>query len=145
MTVIRFNPHKAFACAGQNFERVFNSVFANSGQSNEQGDLVPYVNISENDEMLMIAAELPGMEKGEIKVVFEDGILTISGDKKSHGDDNANLLRSELNSGKFSRTFTIPDYVDAEKIVADYKNGILKISLTKVEQAKPKEITVNIN
>ena len=79
-------------------------------------------------------------------VAEEDGVLTISGVKKTKKEEeSANCIWSEITSGSFSRSLTLPDYVDTSKIKADYKNGILVLTMPKTEKAKPKEIEVKID
>lgn len=147
MTIYRCNPNKLFAGAGVNFDRMLNSLLTSqSRRTRESGEFIPRVDIFENDDNLILAAEIPGMDKSEIKIVVEDGILTISGEKKAPDpEDRTNVVRSELIRGKFSRSFTLPDYIESEKIGADYKNGVLSITMPKVEKVKPKEIEVNVN
>ena len=106
----------------------------------------PPVDIHETKDDLFLTFELPGMEKDEIKVGVESNILTVSGERKTHQEENGqDFIRSEIRHGSFSRSFTLPKTVDLDKISADYKNGLLEIRLAKVEEAKPKEVKVKIS
>jgi len=130
----------------RDFEQFFNSFFGEPSQWPVQNEFVPRVEVTEDTDQLKLQAELPGLERDAIKVMVEDGILTITGEKKlQKKEDSPDYLWSEFSSGSFSRSFTLPDYVEAEKIQADYKNGILVLTIPKMEKAKPKEIEVKIN
>lgn len=106
----------------------------------------PSVDIKESDDNVTLTFELPGMDKADIKVMVENNALTVSGKREArHEDKESNYLVSEISSGEFSRSFTLPDYLDTEKIKADYKNGLLEIKLDRLEEKKPKEIEVKIS
>ncbi|MDH4158435.1 MAG: Hsp20/alpha crystallin family protein [candidate division Zixibacteria bacterium] len=125
----------------------FNSFFSMpTFEVNDHDSFVPRVNIRDNKDDVSIVFELPGMEKKEIKVVVKDHSLTVSGERKfEHQEKENGYIRSEIRTGSFSRTFTLPEYVSEEKIEADYKNGMLEIKLPKVEEVKPKEIDVKVS
>lgn len=108
-------------------------------------DFMPRVNIKENEDHITLSFELPGLEKKDIKVMVKDDVLTISGERnfKSEEKDDG-FVRSEISSGSFSRSFSLPDTVDSEKVSADYKNGMLEVKLAKREEVKPKEIEVKV-
>jgi HSP20 family protein len=106
----------------------------------------PSVDISESADSVSLTFELPGMDKKDIKVMVENNVLTVSGKRESHRQNkDESYLVSEINSGEFSRSFTLPDYLDTEKIKADYKNGMLTIKLDRLEEKKPKEIEIKIS
>ena len=91
-------------------------------------------------------AELPGMKKEDIDVSLHDGALSISGERKSEEKlENAEVYRSERFFGRFQRTVALPATVDAAKISAQYKDGVLTVTLPKAEEAKPKQIDVQVN
>ncbi len=111
----------------------------------DQAGFSPRVNVDETKEEVRLTFELPGMEKKDIKVTMHDGMLTVSGKremKQESSDDSC--VRREIRAGEFARSFTLPETVDAEKISADYKNGLLEIKLVKREEVKPKEIEVKV-
>ena len=86
------------------------------------------------------------MEKDNFKINVKDNVLTVSGERKDESEEKAdNYIRSEIRSGSFSRSFTLPKTVDVDKINADYKNGILELTLGKREEAKPREIDVKVS
>ena len=109
-------------------------------------DFSPRVNIRETEESLVLTFELPGMKKEEIKVAVKDDALTVSGEREFRSESNDDeYVRRELRSGSFSRSFTLPDTVDADKVNADYRDGLLEITLAKREELKPKEIEVKVS
>jgi len=111
-----------------------------------QDEFAPRVNIAETKDEIRLTFELAGMEKKDIKVTLHDGVLTISGKREMKNESESdNCVRREIRTGEFSRSFTLPETVDAEKIAADYKNGMLEVKLVKLEEVKPKEIEVKVS
>jgi len=109
-------------------------------------DFMPRVNIADTEDHVEMSFEVPGMDKKDFKVSVKNGVLSVSGTRKSESEDKGkNYLRSEIRTGSFCRSFTLPETVDSEKIKADYKDGILVLSLAKREEAKPKEIEVKVS
>ena len=136
---------------GQNWakdiDRMFGDFFGSPVVFNDpESEFMPKVNIRDTKDNVTLCFELPGMEKKDIKVVVKDGNLIISGQRefKSEEKDDT-FIRSEIRTGKFCRSFSLPDTVSGENIAADYKNGILEIRLTKLEEVKPKEIEVKVS
>ena len=106
----------------------------------------PAWDVFEDKDNVIVKVELPGMKKDEIEVSLHDGTLTISGERKSQSDGNGeSATRTERFTGKFRRSITLPTRVDANKVNATYKDGILTITLPKAEEAKPKQIQVNVS
>ncbi len=125
--------------------RVFEDMFGSQAEESESvGNLTPLVDIEENDRDFRLYAELPGMEKKDVKITFQGNNLCLSGQKNKVGDSpDSKILRTEREYGTFSRTFTIPADVDAEKISAEFKNGVLCVVLPKAEEARPQEIRIS--
>lgn len=108
-------------------------------------DWAPMVDISENDEEFLIKVELPEVKKEDVTVVANDGVLTLRGERKSEKEEkNKKFHRVERAYGSFARSFTLPDNVDAERIQATYKNGMLYLHLAKTEAARPKSIEIKV-
>ena len=106
---------------------------------------VPAVNIAEKDNALEITAELPGMEEKDIDVQFSDGMLVIKGEKKEEKEEKKkDYYLSERHFGSFHRSFRVPDGVDADKIDAQFKNGVLTVSLPKSAEAKKRERKIKV-
>ena len=109
------------------------------------GTAYPKVNVYEYDDKVGIIAEIPGLDKKDLKIEVEDGILIISGDKHGLFDDNgAKVLRRELKGSSFKRQFELGELLDGEKIKASFKDGLLSIDVPKIEPTKPKKLSVKI-
>jgi HSP20 family protein len=105
----------------------------------------PRVDICEDEREYSIRAELPGLKKEEVKVTVENGVLSISGERKYEKEDkNRKYHRIERAYGNFLRSFSIPDDADASKVSAEFKDGVLDVHLAKDEKAKPKAIEVKV-
>ena len=105
----------------------------------------PALDLYQNNDNIVAVVELPGMRKEDIEISLQDGTLTISGERKVEGGLENSATRTERLTGKFRRTITLPTRVDASKVTASYKDGILTVTLPKAEEAKPKQIQINLN
>lgn len=103
----------------------------------------PPVNLYDNDAAVVAEWIIPGVAKEDITISFENGTLTVKGERKSAADQSMTVVREERNSGAFSRAVEIPVTIDASKISAALNNGILTITMPKTEEAKPKQITIS--
>ena len=109
------------------------------------GTAYPKVNVYEYDDKVGIIAEIPVMDKKDLKIEVEDGVLIISGDKHRLFDDSdSKVLRRELKGSSFKRQFELGELLDGENIKASFKDGLLSIDVPKVEPAKPKKLSVKI-
>ncbi len=128
--------------------RLFNDFFG--GREGESDELtlstwLPSVDVIENDDAFVIEAELPGMTKDDIKISIANDVLSIRGEKKIEKEDKKkSYYRMERSYGSFSRTFPLPGNVKTDKIDAEFKNGVLIVTVPKSEEAKPKQIDVKI-
>ena len=123
------------------FDNLFNGFFGPSCSSCYS----PAVDIRETDDNIVLTFEVPGMEKDDIKVWVEDNVLTVSGERKSNSEEkDHNYIRSEIRSGSFSRSFRLSKNVDLNGMSADYKNGLLVVTVARAEEAKPKEIEIKV-
>src|SRR2546425_12649664 len=105
----------------------------------------PLVDITEDDKEYLIKAELPEVRKDDVKVAVENGVLTISGERKFEKEQkNKKYHRVERAYGSFVRSFTLPEGADADKVNAEFKDGVLKVHLPKSEEVKPKQIEVKV-
>lgn len=105
----------------------------------------PAVDIYEDKENIIVKAELPGMKKEEVSIEVRDGVLTLTGERKHEQETKKeNFHRIERTYGKFSRSFTFPDSVKVDKVKANYKDGVLEITLPKDEKAKTRAIPIKI-
>jgi HSP20 family protein len=109
------------------------------------GTWVPPVDVAETQEKIVVRAEVPGLKQEDIQIEFENGLLTIKGERKHEKTEGTTWHRVERVYGNFSRSFTLPRTVDGEKITAAYREGILEIDVPKKEEAKPKNIRIAVN
>jgi HSP20 family protein len=106
----------------------------------------PALDVSEDKDNFVIRAELPGLKSEDINVSLHDGMLVISGERKfEKTEEGVEVHRQERFHGKFQRALTLPEPIAADKVKADYKDGVLAVTLPKTEAAKPKKINVNVN
>ncbi|MHC4944182.1 MAG: Hsp20/alpha crystallin family protein [Planctomycetota bacterium] len=131
--------------AFRNMESWFDRFFSDDGFFGEgtEAGFLPALNIATEGDDYVISAELPGVKPEEVKLDFDEGVLTISGEKKSDSEDkDKNYHRIEIRHGKFARKVRLPDHVDPESIKAVFENGVLSIRVQKAESAKPRQITI---
>jgi HSP20 family protein len=106
----------------------------------------PVLDVREDADSFVIRAELPGLKREDIEVSLQDGALVISGERKvEEKQEGVEIHRQERFYGKFQRALTLPELVAADKVKAQYKDGILTVTLPKTEEAKPKQIDVSVN
>lgn len=150
MTLVKFAPEKELANINKRFMKFFEDFdapfFGDWGlKSFNTNVFTPRVDVTENNENLFIHAEIPGASKEDVKVSVNGDVLTISGEKKTEKrDENKNYYRIERAQGSFSRSFTLPTEIVVEKINAEFKEGVLYITLPKTEKAKIVEKQVEI-
>ncbi len=147
MDLVRWKPFRDLATMQEEMNRLFDRFFDRFPERKEFGEGIwsPCVDISENKDELVVTAEVPGMNKEDIKISLNDNILTLKGEKKQEKKvEEENYHRIERNYGAFHRSFTLPTTVQQNRVKATYTNGILRIALPKVEEAKPKEIAIEV-
>ena len=130
------------------FDQLMTKQFPNFqeevGVSFNQG-AYPKVNVYEYDDKIGIVAEIPGLDKKNVSVEVEDQVLTISGDKHGFDSDGGKCITRELKQSAFTRSFNLGDYLDGENVSATFKDGMLSISVPKIEPEKPKKTFVKIS
>ena len=142
MSIVAWDP---FRDIDQMFNRYSRSTSADSGKSATAG-WTPLVDIYEADEKFLVRAELPGVDKEGVSVSIDENLLTIKGKKHFvEAKDGEKWKRVETQYGEFSRSFTLPDNIDADKVSAAYKDGVLELSVPKIEPEKPKLIDVKVH
>jgi len=132
------------------FDQIINSQFPEIekqiGVKPFQGTAYPKVNVYEYDDKVGVIAEIPGLDKKDLKIEVEDGKLTISGDKHGTFDvKDAKVIRRELKQSSFKRQFELGDLLDGDKIKANFKDGLLSIDIPKIEPKKPDKKLVKIS
>jgi len=148
MALIRWDPFREIASLQERMNRLFSDVRLRTPSGEEeitQGAWIPAVDIYETNEAIVLQAELPGIPKEDIFIEVKDNTLTLKGEKKFEREvREENYHRVERSYGSFQRAFTLPGTVQQDKVRAKFKDGILEITLPKVEQAKPKQIRVEV-
>jgi HSP20 family protein len=148
MTVIaRWDPFREFSTLQDRMNRLFRESYGPEGrdESLTTSQFAPPVDVYEDEHNVVLKVEVPGIDEKDIDVRVENNVLTVHGERKVEKEEKEeNFRRVERQYGSFTRTFTVPTTVDAERIQADYDKGILKIVLPKKAEAKPKSIKVNV-
>lgn len=142
MIVTKFNPGPNFPTPFRFFEEAINDLIQEPASSRPWS---PSVDILETENELIVKADLPEVKLADISIHLENGILTLKGERKfEQKESKAGYHRLERSYGVFARKFAVPDSVDAEKVSAAYKDGVLTVTLPKKELAKPRSIKVDI-
>lgn len=148
MTVItRWDPFREFSTLQDRMNRLFRESYGPEGREETLNNtsFAPPVDVYEDEHSVNLKIEVPGIDEKDVDVRIENNVLTVHGERKFEKEEKQeNFRRVERQYGSFTRTFTLPTTVDAEKVSANYDKGILKIALPKKAEAKPKQIKVNV-
>ncbi|MGA7794208.1 MAG: Hsp20/alpha crystallin family protein [Candidatus Acidiferrales bacterium] len=145
-TIDRLEPFRGLSTLQDQFNRLFNESFRNQPEESALTTWAPAVDIYETPNELVVKADLPDVNEKDIDVRVENNLLTIRGERKFEKSvSEENFLRVERTYGAFSRSFSLPNTVNAEKIGAEYKNGVLTVTLPKREESKPRQVKVTVN
>jgi HSP20 family protein len=144
-TLTRFEPFTVASNLQDQLNRVFHEVLGRGGEESNLTTWAPAVDIFETEHELVVKADLPDIDPKDLDIRVENNILTIRGERKFEKKvDQDNYLRVERAYGSFARSFSLANTVNTEAIKADYHNGVLTLSIPKREEAKPKQIKVNV-
>src|SRR5215470_11909520 len=145
-TLSRWEPFRGISSFQDQFNRLFDEI---AGRTTDQSVLsawAPSVDIYETEHELVVKADLPDVDPKDLDIRVENNLLTIRGERKFEKQVNEeNYLRVERSYGSFARSFTLASTVNADAIKADYQSGVLSLSIPKREEAKPKQIKVNVS
>jgi HSP20 family protein len=148
MAIVRWEPFRDLVTSQDRFNRLFNESFSRLF-GEEDGALrnwTPAVDIFENDNNIVLKAELPGVDPKDVEVRVEDSTLYLKGERKFEKEVREdNYHRIERSYGSFARTFALPGTIDSDKVQAEYKDGLLTLTIPKREEAKPKTIKINVS
>ncbi|HEY9195553.1 MAG TPA: Hsp20/alpha crystallin family protein [Mucilaginibacter sp.] len=145
MTLVKFNNGLRNNARAPFFNDVFDSILNDSFIGDKLVARVPAVNIAETENEFHVELAVPGLKKEDFKISLDKNILTVAAEKKSENvEEGKKISKREYSYNSFSRSFTLPESADQSKIEADYADGILKLTITKKEEAKfqAREITV---
>jgi HSP20 family protein len=153
-TLNRWEPFRGVATLQEQLHRAFGDIFERASEESNLTSWAPAVDISENEHQLVVKADLPGVDPKDLDIRVENNILTLRGERKfekvgrsadtEKDAHEGKYLRIERSYGSFARSFSLANTVNAEAIQADYQNGVLTLVVPKREEAKPKQIKVNV-
>jgi len=146
MNIVRYDPFRELRGLQDEMARLFTSIVPTSANSEEMltGAWAPKIDIFENKDNLVLEAELPGMNRDDFELSFENNVITLKGERKFEKKaDEDNYHRVERAYGSFTRSFTLPHTVTAEGAKAEFNNGVLHVSLPKHEETKARKIEIS--
>lgn len=151
MAIVRWEPFRDLLAIQDRMNRIFDESFRGMNRPGEDdwalgGTWAPLVDIYEREGNIELKAELPGIDPKDVDVRVENNVLTLRGERKVDREvKRESYHRVERAYGSFSRSFTLPTVVDTEKIKAEYRDGVLHLTLPKKEEAKPRQISIKIS
>jgi HSP20 family protein len=147
MALIRFEPARELASLQSEMNQLFSTFFGDTtGPTNGQNRRwIPAMDLVETQDHFVVRADLPGVTEEDISIELEDNVLTISGERKlEEKAEKEGYFRVERSFGRFARTLTLPDGVDAEAIDAQFDSGVLEVRIPKPEQRKPRKVAIGV-
>ena len=144
MTVVRWEPLRELSSLQTEMNRLFNTVFDAPAGDGGLRRWVPPMDLVETAEHFVLRADLPGLSEDDLKIELEDGVLTVSGERRAdHEERQEGFYRVERAFGTFSRSLTLPKGVDGEAVSASFDRGVLEVRIPKPEAAKPRRIEIS--
>ena len=148
MNLVKWDPFRELEDVSTRLNRIFGRPLARSESGNEMlavADWAPSVDISETDAAYLIKGEIPGVKKEDVKVTIQDGMLTIKGERKQEKEEKGKKFhRVECSYGSFMRSFQMPDDADENNVKAEFKDGMLNVTLAKSAKAKDKARKIDV-
>jgi len=148
MNIVLRDPFREFEDMSTKLGRFFSQPYLRRTVDDDGGffaDFSPAVDVQETDNEYIVKADLPDVKKEDVKVGIEDGVLTLEGERKQEKEEkNKKFHRVERAYGKFVRRLALPTEVDAQKVAAEFKDGVLNVHLPKAETVKPRAIAVKV-
>jgi HSP20 family protein len=150
MALVRWEPVRELTSLQTEMNRLFNTFFdsPSGGGGGNGGALrrwLPPMDLVETDDHFMLRADLPGLSEDEVGIEFEDGVLTVAGERKAeHEDKKEGFYRVERSFGQFRRSLTLPEGVDADGITANFDKGVLEVRIPKPEERKPRRVAIQV-
>src|SRR4028119_323375 len=144
MNIVRYDPFRDIRGLQDEMNRLFSSTFSRGGDDQmTRGAWNPSVDIFENQDQIVLEAELPGLKPENVEISIENNVLTLHGERRfEKKDEGDNFHRVERSYGSFTRSFTLPPTVSSETANAEFENGVLRLTLAKREEAKPRRIEI---
>ncbi len=149
MALVRWEPVRELTSLQGEMNRLFNTFFDTPTTGNGSGGAVrrwvPSMDLVETEDHFVLRADLPGLSEGDVAIELEDNVLTVSGERKAeHEEQKEGFYRLERSFGQFRRSLTLPEGVDAEKIVASVDKGVLEVRVPKPEERKPRRVAIQV-
>ena len=148
MSIMRWKPRHDVVSIRDEMNRLFDNFFTGWPETRRgllESEWAPSVDVAETDDEITVTAELPGVKQDEVDIAITDDVLTLKGEKKGGKEvKEKNYHRIERSYGSFQRSISLPSGVQADKAKAAYKDGILTITVPKTEEAKPKQIKIDV-
>ncbi|HUJ94735.1 MAG TPA: Hsp20/alpha crystallin family protein [Terriglobales bacterium] len=146
MTVLtRWDPFREFSTLQDRMNRLFRDSYGNDQEALTTANFAPAVDVYEDEHNVTLKIEVPGVDEKDIDVRIENNTLTVHGERKFEKEEKEeNFRRVERQYGSFTRSFTLPNTVNTESVHANYDKGVLKITLAKKAEARPKQVKVNV-
>ena len=149
MNLVKWDPFRELEDVSNRLNRIFGQSLARSESGQNMlavADWAPSVDISETDSAYLIKGEIPGVKKDDVKVTIQDGMLTIQGERRQEKEEKGKKFhRIECSYGSFARSFRVPSDADENSVKAEFKDGMLNVTLANSEKAKPKSINVSVS
>jgi HSP20 family protein len=144
MALVRWDPAREVDSLQSEMNRLFDTFFGSSTKGNGGARRwVPPMDLVETDDALVLRADLPGLDEGDVNIEIKDSVLTVSGERKAeHGEKSEGFYRVERAYGGFSRSLSLPDGVDPGAVKASFNKGVLEIRIPKPEQRKPHRVQI---
>ena len=143
--LVRFSPTSELRRMQREIDRLFDDVFPARAENGESTAAVwaPRADVSETEDAYLLHVDAPGLKKDDFNISWQDGVLTVSGDRKwEEKDERQNFVRIERSFGHFFRSFTLPNTIKSEEISGSYDDGVLTIRVPKAEESKPRRIEI---
>jgi len=144
MALVRWEPTREVDSLQSEVNRVFDAFFGSgSGSATRARRWVPAMDLVETEDHLVLKADLPGLSREDVNIEIKDGVLTVSGERRAeHQENSEGFYRVERAFGQFSRSMTLPDGIDAERVAAEFTDGVLEVRIPKPEARKPHRVTI---
>lgn len=142
--IVRFSPRTDLRRLQADFDRMFGAFFPTMPDDETPVSWTPHLDVLETADAYVLEMDVPGVSRDEIQINLHDGVLSISGERLAREvQENDNVVRVERHVGRFYRSFSVPKQVNDQKITARHENGVLTVTLPKVEESKPRKISVS--
>ena len=147
MALIRWEPVRELNTIQTEMNRLFNTFFDSPAPAGgaTQRRWIPAMDLVETENEFVLRADLPGLSENDVHIQLEDSVLTISGERRAeHEERKEGYYRVERSSGRFSRSLTLPEGVDADAVTANFNHGVLEVRVPKPEQRKPRRVAISV-